>query len=104
MVSERILNEIKTRLKAAYAERFSGVVLYGSEARGEAGPDSDIDLLVLLDGEVTTWKDIKAGYEAIYPLMLEIGRTINAKPVNVAHYENTDAPLYINARREGIKI
>jgi predicted nucleotidyltransferase len=28
-------------------------VLYGSQARGQGGPESDMDLLVLLDEEVT---------------------------------------------------
>jgi predicted nucleotidyltransferase len=104
MVAEQILQQIKSRLETAYGDRLRGVVLYGSEARGQSDPDSDIDVLVLLDGEVTTWKDIKASSEALYPLMLEIGRTIDAKPVDVAHYEKADAPLYINAQREGIKV
>ena len=29
----------------------ASVILYGSEARGDARPDSDIDFLVLLDSE-----------------------------------------------------
>jgi predicted nucleotidyltransferase len=29
------------------------VVLFGSYARGEAGPDSDLDLLIIEPGEVT---------------------------------------------------
>ena len=41
------------------------VILFGSAARGEAGPDSDIDLLVIVDddtpAEKLTWR---AGYEA----------------------------------------
>lgn len=30
------------------------VVLFGSRARGEAGPDSDLDLMVVLDGDAPT--------------------------------------------------
>ncbi|MSO99601.1 MAG: nucleotidyltransferase domain-containing protein [Acetobacteraceae bacterium] len=41
------------------------VVLFGSVARGEAGPDSDIDLLVILDDDAPPEKvTIKAGRES----------------------------------------
>ncbi len=102
MVREHLLKEIKTRLQAAYGDRLRGVVLYGSEARGDAGPDSDIDVLVLLEGSVTSWMDVKTASDALYPLMLEIGRTIDAMPVDIRYYEQGDTPLYADARREGI--
>jgi hypothetical protein len=41
------------------------VVLFGSRARGEAGPDSDIDLLVIVDDDTPAEKvTIMAGFEA----------------------------------------
>lgn len=41
------------------------VVLFGSAARGEAGPDSDIDLLVILDDDAPREKlTLAAGYAA----------------------------------------
>jgi predicted nucleotidyltransferase len=43
-------------------------VLYGSEARGTAHPDSDVDLLVLLRGPVSLGKDLKTIIDALYPL------------------------------------
>ena len=49
---DRVMREIRRRLESAYGARLRGIVLYGSEARGDAGPDSDIDLLVLLEGPV----------------------------------------------------
>ena len=52
MTREEILKQVKTRLKAKYGDRLCGIILYGSEARGDAEPDSDIDLLVLLKGPV----------------------------------------------------
>jgi predicted nucleotidyltransferase len=44
------------------------VILFGSAARGEAGPDSDVDLLVILDDDAPPEKlTLDAGYEARRP-------------------------------------
>ena len=41
------------------------VVVFGSVARGQAGPDSDIDLLVIVDDDAPAEKGtLKAGYES----------------------------------------
>lgn len=41
------------------------VILFGSAARGDAGPDSDIDLLVVVDDDTPPEKlTLRAGYEA----------------------------------------
>jgi hypothetical protein len=41
------------------------VIVFGSVARGEAGPDSDIDLLVIVDDDTPAEKvKLKAGYES----------------------------------------
>ena len=105
MISEQqILKEIKTRLEGAYGDRLRGVILYGSEARGQAGPDSDIDVLVLLDDPIDYGKDLENNLEALYPLSLEIGRRISAKPVSASQYETVQCPLYQSAHLEGVAI
>lgn len=43
-----ILEELKAGLTALYGDRLDRVILYGSQARGDARPDSDIDVLVVL--------------------------------------------------------
>jgi predicted nucleotidyltransferase len=41
------------------------VIVFGSVARGDAGPDSDIDLLVIVDDDTPAEKvTLKAGYES----------------------------------------
>ena len=104
MTQEQLLKEIKARLVRAHGERLRGVVIYGSEARGDARPDSDIDLLALLDGPVDYGRDLETNLDALYPLALRIGRRISAKPIDAVQYDTVRCPLYESALREGIVV
>jgi len=99
-----LLMTVRSTLQAAFGERLRGLVLYGSEARGTAGPDSDIDLLVLLDGPVDLGRDLWTAIESLYDLSAEIGRRISAKPVDAVEYESIECPLYRVAHREGVAV
>ena len=46
------IEELKNNISHKYA--LDGITLFGSKARGDDEPDSDIDLLVLLNQVVTT--------------------------------------------------
>jgi len=102
MDADRLLQDIKEALRSVHGERLRGVVLYGSEARGAATEDSDIDVLVLLRGPIELGRDIRANIDALYPLVLEVGRPIHAQPVDVQAYEAGLFPLFRRAKREGI--
>jgi predicted nucleotidyltransferase len=101
---ERLLERVKAALCETFGPRLKGVVLYGSEARGESAPDSDIDFLVLLEGPLEEPNDSWACINAVYPLVLESGRPIHAEPVDAAEYEAGEFPLYQNAKREGVSL
>lgn len=97
-----LLARVKSLLGGAFGPRLQGVVLYGSEARGEAAPDSDIDLLVLLKGPVDHRTDFRTCIGVLYGLILELERPIHAKPVDADEYRRGDTPLYRSALAEGI--
>ena len=101
---ERLLERVKSALSETFGPRLKCVVLYGSEARGESAPDSDIDFLVLLEGPLEEPNDSWACINAVYPLVLESGRPIHADPVDAAEYEAGEFPLYQNAKREGVSL
>ena len=48
-------HEVLLRLKQSIESRvrLSKMILFGSRARGDAAPDSDMDVLVILDGPVS---------------------------------------------------
>ena len=47
--SERFIDQIKERLvQELHPQR---IVLFGSRARGDAGPESDVDLLIVVDSK-----------------------------------------------------
>lgn len=104
MSNARLLKRVKSALAKTFGPRLRGIVLYGSEARGQSSPDSDIDLLVLLDGPPREPDDSWACLHALYPLVLEGGRPIHAEPVDAAEYEAAEFPLYRNAKQEGVAL
>jgi len=98
-----LAGQIRCRLEEAFGDRLRGVVLYGSEARGEAREDSDVDVLMLLEGPIRLGRDIRISVKALYPLILQIGRPIEALPVDVRNYESGAMALYREAKKEGIR-
>lgn len=100
--SRELLLRIKGMLSPVYGERLKGVVLYGSRARRDSSEESDVDILVLLDGPINLWEEIKKTVDALYPLQLEVIRPIHAMPVNASAYERGEIALYRNAKREGM--
>ena len=56
-----ILAELRSRFEALYGDRLVKLILYGSQARGDAEPDSDIDVLVVLKGPVQVGTEIERG-------------------------------------------
>ncbi|HEY3354413.1 MAG TPA: nucleotidyltransferase domain-containing protein [Polyangia bacterium] len=50
MDATAVARDFAAILGAALGERCRGIALFGSQARGTARPDSDIDLLVIADG------------------------------------------------------
>jgi predicted nucleotidyltransferase len=99
-----LLARIKSRLQTVYGDRLRGVVLYGSEARGEATSDSDVDILVLLVGPVMLGQELYKIIEALYPLQLEMNRVLEAFPVDEADYLRGEYAWYRNAQKEGIQV
>ena len=76
--------------------------LYGSRARGDARPDSDYDLLILLDKDKITSKDY--GYShAFFWNGMEVGEEVNAHLYTKSDWRKwTCAPFNENVEEDKI--
>jgi len=101
---EPLLPRIKKLLERIYGDRLVEVILYGSFAKSTPTEDSDIDVAVVLKGEVYKAKEIDTIYEVLYELMLETGEFISVFPLSEEEVGNSVWPLYHHIRTEGIKI
>ena len=97
-----VLRRLDADLAALYGGQYGGLILYGSYARGEADHGSDVDLLLLLEGEVNPARELRRAQEVKWPLAMEAGYTVSLLPVSIDDYERSEEPFLWNARREGI--
>lgn len=104
MTLTEILQKCKTVLESNYKSQFKGLILYGSMARHQAGPGSDIDLLVLLSQPLDYFRELHTIVELLYPIQLESEQLISAKPAPLDDFERGVIQLYRNAKREGMRV
>lgn len=101
---EAILKELRQRLERLYGPRLVGLLLYGSQARGDADPGSDIDVLVVLQGPVEPCEEIDRTIDDVAALSLEHDVGIACVFVSEEEYKVGGSPLLLNVRREGVPV
>ena len=104
MVTSDIIRRSKQILANHYEDRLVSLMLYGSEARGDATAESDIDLLVLLDGPFDRLEELRKIVDLLYPVQLESDRLISARLASFQDYAEDRLLLYRDAKIEGVAV
>ena len=105
MTRDELSQNIKEQLQSLYGRRFRGLILYGSVARGDAGYDSDIDLLAVIEDMEDVGKEIWEITGATYKLQLgNLERLFHIMPVDAGEYETGAFALCREARRDGVAV
>ena len=99
-----ILQSIKKTVKSI--DPTATVILYGSAARGDVKPGSDIDLLILVDKENLSPLDKKRLKYPLYDIEFETGQIISPLVLSRSDWETRHriTPFYENVSREGVAL
>jgi predicted nucleotidyltransferase len=93
------------RLCSQYKEYVRSVILFGSKARGDAGPESDVDLLVRLTSDDPYLRSkvrrLAARVSLEYDLLLSVQAVSPARWDELSRYR---FPLYQAIEAEGIAL
>jgi len=100
----QLLADLRRRFEALYGDRLKHMILFGSRARGDMDPDSDVDVLVVLDDEVDAAEEVFRSGEIRSQVSLEAGMTVSCVFVSHRDYAGGGTTLLRNARREGVAV
>lgn len=100
--TQLILTTLKSGLLQLYGNRLIKVILFGSEARKTAHENSDIDVLIVLKGEVNIGTEIDKTSKFISELSLNYDRVISRLFMSEEYFINYQSALLRNIRSEGI--
>ncbi|MDQ3011457.1 MAG: nucleotidyltransferase domain-containing protein [Acidobacteriota bacterium] len=99
-----ILTELRRYLASLYGERLVEVMLFGSQARGDAVEGADIDGLVVLKGKVRQFEEVARTSEFNSALCLKYDVLTSRIFVSEDDYPQSQLPMLENARRDGVRI
>jgi uncharacterized protein len=104
MKRAELLNRLSAGLAQILGERIDRVLIYGSYARGEAEEDSDLDILVVLQGDFDYADMIRQTSDLIAHLSLENDVVISRAFITKERLESECSPFVLNVHREGIPL
>lgn len=102
-LQQKVVQEFKRRLIEMYGDRFKGLYVFGSVARGDATTESDLDLLVLLRDGFNLWAERKKIIDLEYDVTYGQGNVILVSTLLASETDflRRSNPLFERIREEG---
>lgn len=101
-------SQVQDRIKRTIHNKDPKAVayLFGSRARGDFRPDSDWDILILIDSKQVTNEIEDKFRDGLYDIEIDSGQIISAFIYPKEYWKSTliYSPLYKKVNNEGIKL
>lgn len=104
---QQLIQQYVSNIHDIYGSHLRQIILYGSYARGDFRPDSDIDIMILLD---LSDIDIKKYRHQLSDMTFDFNMDydVDIKPIakSEEHYRKwvDNYPFYSNVNREGVRL
>ncbi len=95
------LRELQSQLDMKFGRSAPRILIYGSVARGQAQPESDIDVLLLYPVDIQPGQEIRRIGSILADLNMRYQVLISVLPVSQSAYTRAEGALWDNIRREG---
>ncbi len=99
-----ILATLRSDFEQILGSRLEAIYLYGSQARGDAQPVSDIDILAVIRGNFNHLELLEMTSPITCGLSLENDVVISSAFISHDRFKNEKSPFVLNVKREGIAI
>ena len=105
LAGDPVLSRFRAAVYALYGARIHSVVLYGSRARGQAGPESDYDIIVFLNDFTLRERhqEIKRLSQITADIITETGELVSALPYPAESYQ-ARTPFMHEIRRDAVYV
>ncbi len=97
-----LLRELRSSLVGIYHDRLKGVFLFGSYARGEETPESDVDVLVVLDHVGHYAAEVDRCSDVASALSLRHGVSISTVFISERDWARGETPFVSSVRNEAL--
>jgi predicted nucleotidyltransferase len=100
----KLMKELKEGLIRIYGDKLKSVYLYGSYARGDYRPGSDVDVMILLRNYRKYWNEYQKISQLASDVSLEYDVTVSCILIKEVQWESArnERPLLYNIHKEGL--
>ncbi|MBC6476437.1 MAG: nucleotidyltransferase domain-containing protein [Hormoscilla sp. GM7CHS1pb] len=99
-----IIAQLRQALERMYGEQLVKIMLFGSQARGDARPDSDIDILIVLNQPFNYGDENERISFPVAEICLEYNVIISFVLATMEQFQYQNSGFFRNVRREGIAV
>lgn len=102
--TREVLHWTTESLRELYGSRLRHLILFGSYAREEARSESDVDLLVVLEGPIRSHEEAKRTSQVAIRAAAYRDTALSFVHLSEENFEDDRRPLVRSAKEEGIDL